>query len=162
MKILVCQAGETWFFYTLCAVDSEVTILAEGRATGIGSGISALFHSDHLRGDSVQIQAAFPTQREAISAMLEHLMDSLLVSLEDLACVIFALKVPAATAAPATEAAFRTLPLDAVYPLRQLKSMQPHLQLLYGYAGEADPIPALARQAERFLRTSTPLFSKGE
>lgn len=89
MNILICNVGSTSLKYQLFDMDRGEHVLASGGAERVGSRQSRFYHKNPDSGDSIQIEASFPTHREAIAAMLDHLIGGCIDSLEDIACVGF-------------------------------------------------------------------------
>ena len=89
MNILICNVGSTSLKYQLFAMDRDEKVLAAGGAERVGAAKSLFYHKNNLTGDSVREEAVFPTHREAISMMLEHLLSGCISSLEEIACVGF-------------------------------------------------------------------------
>ena len=89
MNILICNVGSTSLKYQLFDMDGCEKVLASGGAERVGAAKSNFFHNNNLTGTSTQTDAYFPTHREAISAMLEHLLESCISSLDEISCVGF-------------------------------------------------------------------------
>ena len=89
MNILICNVGSTSLKYQLFDMDDGEKVLASGGAERVGAAKSNFYHNNNLTGTSIHADAHFPTHREAISAMLEHLLDSCIVSLDEISCVGF-------------------------------------------------------------------------
>ncbi len=89
MNILICNVGSTSLKYQLFAMDRNEQVLAAGGAERVGAAKSLFYHKNNLTGDSIREEAVFPTHREAISMMLEHLLSGCISSLEEVACVGF-------------------------------------------------------------------------
>lgn len=89
MNILICNVGSTSLKYQLFDMDAGEKVLASGGAERVGAAKSLFFHSNKLTGDSVQKEAVFPSHKEAISFMLEHLLAGCIASLDDISCVGF-------------------------------------------------------------------------
>lgn len=89
MNILICNVGSTSLKYQLFDMDHGEHVLASGGAERVGAGMSRFFHRNPDTGDSIQIDASFPSHREAIAAMLDHLVGGCIDSLEDISCVGF-------------------------------------------------------------------------
>ena len=89
MNILICNVGSTSLKYQLFAMDQDERVLAAGGAERVGAAKSLFYHKDNLTGDSIRIDAVFPTHREAISQMLEYLLHGVIATLEEIACVGF-------------------------------------------------------------------------
>lgn len=89
MNILICNVGSTSLKYQLFDMDDGEKVLASGGAERVGTAKSNFYHNNNLTGTSIHADAHFPTHREAISAMLEHLLDSCIVSLDEISCVGF-------------------------------------------------------------------------
>ena len=89
MNILICNVGSTSLKYQLFDMDRDAHVLAAGGAERVGAERSRFYHKNPDTGDSVQMDASFPTHREAIAAMLDHLVGGCIETLEDIACVGF-------------------------------------------------------------------------
>src|SRR5699024_521603 len=89
MNILICNVGSTSLKYQLFDMDRDAHVLAAGGAERVGAVQSRFYHKNPDTGDSVQMDASFPTHREAIAAMLDHLVGGCIETLEDIACVGF-------------------------------------------------------------------------
>lgn len=89
MNILICNVGSTSLKYQLFDMEEGEKVLCSGGAERVGGAKSLFFHKDSLSGYSVREEAIFPTHREAICAMLDHLLDGCIGSLEQISCVGF-------------------------------------------------------------------------
>lgn len=89
MKLLICNVGSTSLKYQLFDMSDGERVLAAGGAERVGTAQSEFFWTNHLTGAAGRENAAFPTHREAISRMLEKLLDGSLSSLKELGCVGF-------------------------------------------------------------------------
>lgn len=89
MNILICNVGSTSLKYQLFAMDNNEQVLAAGGAERVGAAKSLFYHKNNLTGDNVRMEAVFPTHKEAICEMLEHLVGSVIDTLEEIACVGF-------------------------------------------------------------------------
>ena len=89
MKILICNVGSTSLKYQLFQMDDNEKVLASGGAERVGAAKSLYYHKNHLNGETVREDAVFPTHSEAISAMLAHLTDGCIRSMEEISCVGF-------------------------------------------------------------------------
>ena len=89
MNILICNVGSTSLKYQLFDMDAGEKVLASGGAERVGAAMSSFYHNNNLSGTSIRTDAVFPTHREAISAMLEQLLDSCVSSLDEISCVGF-------------------------------------------------------------------------
>lgn len=89
MNILICNVGSTSLKYQLFQMDAGEKVLASGGAERVGAAQSLYYHKNQLTGDSLKENAVFPSHGEAISAMLEHLMNGCIKSMEDISCVGF-------------------------------------------------------------------------
>ena len=89
MNILICNVGSTSLKYQLFAMDNNEQVLAAGGAERVGAARSLFYHKNNLTGDNVRMEAVFPTHKEAICEMLEHLVGSVIETLEEIACVGF-------------------------------------------------------------------------
>ena len=89
MNILICNVGSTSLKYQLFDMNIGERVLASGGAERVGAQKSSFYHNNNLTGTSMRTDAIFPTHREAISAMLEQLLDSCISSLDEISCVGF-------------------------------------------------------------------------
>ena len=89
MNILICNVGSTSLKYQLFDMDAGEKVLAAGGAERVGTAKSLFYHKNCLNGDSVRIDAVFPTHGEAISMMLSHLLNGVIPSMEEISCVGF-------------------------------------------------------------------------
>ena len=89
MNILICNVGSTSLKYQLFDMDAGEQVLAGGGAERVGAAMGLFYHKNMRNGDAVRENMVFPTHREAISAMLEKLLDGVLDSLEEISCVGF-------------------------------------------------------------------------
>ncbi len=89
MKILICNVGSTSLKYQLFQMDADEKVMASGGAERVGAAKSLYYHKNHLNGDTVKEDAIFPSHSEAISAMLDHLMNGCISSMEEISCVGF-------------------------------------------------------------------------
>ena len=89
MNILICNVGSTSLKYQLFDMDAGEKVLASGGAERVGATKSLYYHKNHLTGANIREDAVFPTHREAISAMLDHLLDGCIQSLTEVSCVGF-------------------------------------------------------------------------
>lgn len=89
MNILICNVGSTSLKYQLFDMDEGEKVLCAGGAERVGAQKSVFYHKDSLSGYAVREEAIFPTHREAICAMLDHLLDGCIASLEQISCVGF-------------------------------------------------------------------------
>ncbi len=89
MNILICNVGSTSLKYQLFDMAHSEAVLAAGGAERVGAAKSLFYHKNNLTGDSLRVEAHFPTHREAICQMLEHLVGSVIATLEEIACVGF-------------------------------------------------------------------------
>ena len=89
MNILICNVGSTSLKYQLFDMDAGEQVLASGGAERVGQAKSLFYHKNNKTGDNLRMEAIFPTHREAISAMLEHLLAGCIESLEEISCVGF-------------------------------------------------------------------------
>ena len=88
MNILICNVGSTSLKYQLFAMDQGEKVLCSGGAERVGAPKSVFYHKDSL-GYSVREEKLLPSHREAISAMIEHLLDGCIASLDQISCVGF-------------------------------------------------------------------------
>ena len=84
MNILICNVGSTSLKYQLFDMDRDAHVLAAGGAERVGAERSRFYHKNPDTGDSVQMDASFPTHREAIAAMLDHLVGGCIETLEEI------------------------------------------------------------------------------
>ena len=89
MNILICNVGSTSLKYQLFDMDAGEQVLAAGGAERVGAAMSLFYHKNLRNGDAVRENMVFPTHREAISAMLDKLLDGVVSSLEEISCVGF-------------------------------------------------------------------------
>ncbi|MBP3588844.1 MAG: acetate/propionate family kinase [Clostridia bacterium] len=89
MNILICNVGSTSLKYQLFDMDHNEQVLASGGAERVGQAKSLFYHKNNKTGDNLRKEAVFPTHREAISEMLEHLLAGCIETLEEIACVGF-------------------------------------------------------------------------
>ena len=89
MNILICNVGSTSLKYQLFDMDHQEQVLASGGAERVGAAKSLFYHKNVKTGDNVRMEAVFPTHREAICQMLDHLLSGCMESLEEIACVGF-------------------------------------------------------------------------
>jgi acetate kinase len=89
MNILICNVGSTSLKYQLFDMDAGEQVLAAGGAERVGAAMSLFYHKNLKNGDTVRENMVFPTHREAISAMLEKLLDGVVESLDEISCVGF-------------------------------------------------------------------------
>jgi len=89
MNILICNVGSTSLKYQLFDMDHQEQVLASGGAERVGAAKSLFYHKNAKTGDNIRVEAVFPTHREAICQMLEHLLAGCITSLEEIACVGF-------------------------------------------------------------------------
>lgn len=89
MNILICNVGSTSLKYQLFDMDAEEKVLASGGAERVGAAKSLFYHKNNLNGESVREDAVFPTHGEAIGAMLAHLMNGCITSMDQISCVGF-------------------------------------------------------------------------
>lgn len=89
MNILICNVGSTSLKYQLFRMDQGERVLAAGGAERVGAPKSLFYHKNNVAGDSVRQEMPLPSHREAICAMLEHLLGGCVESLEDISCVGF-------------------------------------------------------------------------
>lgn len=89
MKILICNVGSTSLKYQLFHMEDGEKVLAAGGAERVGAAKSLFYHKNNLNGQSVREDAVFPTHSEAISAMLDHLLQGCIDSMEEISCVGF-------------------------------------------------------------------------
>ena len=89
MNILICNVGSTSLKYQLFDMDNNEKVLASGGAERVGAAKSLFYHKNALTGEAVRMDAVFPTHGEAISSMLEHLMNGCIRSMDEISCVGF-------------------------------------------------------------------------
>ena len=89
MNILICNVGSTSLKYRLFRMDEGERVLAAGGAERVGAAKSLFYHKNNVAGDSVRQEMPLPSHREAICAMLEHLLAGCVDSLEEISCVGF-------------------------------------------------------------------------
>ena len=89
MNILICNVGSTSLKYQLFHMEAGERVLASGGAERVGTQKSNFYHRNNLTGTSMETDACFPTHKEAISAMLDQLLESCITSLDEISCVGF-------------------------------------------------------------------------
>lgn len=89
MNILICNVGSTSLKYQLFDMAAGETVLASGGAERVGAAKSLFYYKNPNKGESTREEAFFPTHTEAISAMLEHLLDGCINSIDEISCVGF-------------------------------------------------------------------------
>ncbi len=89
MNILICNVGSTSLKYQLFDMDDGEKVLCAGGAERVGAARSVFYHKNNLNSQSIRQDACFPTHREAISAMLEQLLNGCISSLNEVSCVGF-------------------------------------------------------------------------
>lgn len=89
MNILICNVGSTSLKYQLFDMDRGEAVLASGGAERVGAAKSVFYHKDAATQNTIREEAVFPTHKEAISAMLEQLLDGCIESLDEVSCVGF-------------------------------------------------------------------------
>ncbi len=89
MNILICNVGSTSLKYQLFDMDRGELVLCSGGAERVGGEKSLFYHRDRIRGNTLREEACFPTHSQAISAMLDRLLDGVIGSLDEIACVGF-------------------------------------------------------------------------
>ena len=89
MNILICNVGSTSLKYQLFDMDAGEKVLAAGGAERVGAAKSLFYHSNKQNGESIRMEAVFPTHGEAISQMLHYLLKGVISSMEDISCVGF-------------------------------------------------------------------------
>jgi len=89
MNILICNVGSTSLKYQLFDMDHGEKVLSSGGAERVGAAKSLFYHKNTLTGESIRKEAVFPTHGEAISAMLEHLLDGCIQTMDEISCVGF-------------------------------------------------------------------------
>lgn len=89
MNILICNVGSTSLKYQLFDMNTAETVLASGGAERVGAAKSLFYHKNPATGENIRKEAFFPTHTEAISAMLEHLLDGCITSIDEISCVGF-------------------------------------------------------------------------
>lgn len=89
MNILICNVGSTSLKYQLFDMDAGEQVLAAGGAERVGQAKSSFYHQNNKTGDSLRLETVLPSHREAICMMLEHLMNGVIETLEEISCVGF-------------------------------------------------------------------------
>ena len=89
MNILICNVGSTSLKYQLFDMDANEKVLAAGGAERVGAAMSSFYHINKLTGASVREDAIFPTHGEAITAMLNALLNGCIHSVDEISCVGF-------------------------------------------------------------------------
>ncbi len=88
MNILICNVGSTSLKYQLFQMDAGEKVLASGGVERVGA-VQGLFYHKEPNGVTLRREAPFPTHREAISTMLEQLLNGCIASLNEISCVGF-------------------------------------------------------------------------
>lgn len=89
MNILICNVGSTSLKYQLFDMTNQEQVLAAGGAERVGAAKSLFYHTNKITGESMRCDAVFPTHGEAISKMLEALLDGCIGSMDEISCVGF-------------------------------------------------------------------------
>lgn len=89
MNILICNVGSTSLKYQLFDMDANERVLAAGGAERVGATKSSFYHTNKLTGTSLREDAIFPTHGEAITAMLNALLNDCIRSVDEISCVGF-------------------------------------------------------------------------
>lgn len=89
MKLLICNVGSTSLKYQLFDMDDGERVLASGGAERVGTEKSEFYWKNWISNMDGREANQFPTHKEAISRMLDALLDGVLAKLEDLGCVGF-------------------------------------------------------------------------
>lgn len=89
MNILICNVGSTSLKYQLFDMDTGEKVLAAGGAERVGAVKSSFYHTNKLTGETFRTDAVFPTHGEAITAMLDALLNGCIGSVDDISCVGF-------------------------------------------------------------------------
>ena len=89
MNILICNVGSTSLKYQLFQMDDDEKVLAAGGAERVGAAKASFYHTNKLTGESFRQDAVFPTHGEAITAMLNALLDGCIESVAEISCVGF-------------------------------------------------------------------------
>ena len=89
MNILICNVGSTSLKYQLFDMDAGEKVLCAGGAERVGASKSLFYHKNNANGDTLRQDTVFPAHREAISAMLEQLLNGCISSLSEISCIGF-------------------------------------------------------------------------
>lgn len=89
MNILICNVGSTSLKYQLFDMDAGEKVLAAGGAERVGAAKSSFYHTNKLTGETFRSDAVFPTHGEAITAMLDALLNGCIGSVDEISCVGF-------------------------------------------------------------------------
>ena len=89
MNILICNVGSTSLKYQLFDMDHGEQVLAAGGAERVGAAAGQFYHTNRRTGESIRTAGVFPTHSEAISQMLDCLLNGCIASLDEIACVGF-------------------------------------------------------------------------
>lgn len=89
MKLLICNVGSTSLKYQLFDMDNGEQVLASGGAERVGTEKSEFYWKNLCNHTEGREAIHFPSHKEAISRMLEALLDGVIAKLEDLGCVGF-------------------------------------------------------------------------
>ncbi len=89
MKILICNVGSTSLKYQLFDMEQGEAVLASGGAERVGTAKSEFYWQNHLNGANGREINPFPTHKEAISRMLDALLDGVIAALSEVGSVGF-------------------------------------------------------------------------
>ena len=89
MNILICNVGSTSLKYQLFDMDAGEKVLAAGGAERVGAAKSSFYHTNKLTSESFRQDAVFPTHGEAITAMLDALLNGCIETVDQISCVGF-------------------------------------------------------------------------
>ncbi len=89
MKILICNVGSTSLKYQLFDMAQNEAVLASGGAERVGTAKSEFYWKNHRTNLDGREITPFPTHKEAISRMLDALLDGVIATLSDVGSVGF-------------------------------------------------------------------------
>lgn len=89
MNVLICNVGSTSLKYKLFDMDHGEHVLASGGAERVGTDKSFFNHRNNISSTAWRNDIPMPTHREAISEMLEALLQCAVSSLDEISCVGF-------------------------------------------------------------------------
>ena len=89
MNILICNVGSTSLKYQLFQMEAGEKVLAAGGAERVGAAKSSFYHTNKQTGETYREETIFPTHGEAITAMLNALLNGCIQSVDEISCVGF-------------------------------------------------------------------------
>ncbi|MFI3312649.1 MAG: acetate/propionate family kinase [Eubacteriales bacterium] len=89
MKILICNVGSTSLKYQLFDMEKSEAVLASGGAERVGTDKSEFYWKNAINSENNREINPFPSHKEAISRMLDALLDGVIDALSDVDAVGF-------------------------------------------------------------------------